>query len=174
MNNSRIKLEFKGSCLKQNKEPFVPNNVVNLYIVYELNTWSQDLNAEFMLKDCLFGTVKITKNANPNKYSYSGYGIGVDSLSLFSISIFSFDWGKNAIIFGADMTSSVHANKRNKDILNLGKGKTKGLDNTSLTTEAEYFINFSRSERKYSLSLHYNGRNSFLFVNAIKIYQFKA
>ena len=67
MNNSRIKLEFKGSCLKQDKAPFIPNNVVNLYTAYELNTWSQDLNAEFTVKDCLFGAAKLTKNANPNK-----------------------------------------------------------------------------------------------------------
>ena len=40
--------------------------------------------------------------------------------------------------------------------------------------QAEYFINFSRSERKFCLSLHCNGNNRFLFVNATKIYQFKA
>ena len=37
---SRIELEFKGSCLKQeDKAPFTPSNVVNLFIVYESNTW---------------------------------------------------------------------------------------------------------------------------------------
>ena len=54
------------------------------------------------------------------------------------------------------MSSSVHANDKNKDILIFGKGQTKGLDNTSLIAEAEYSINFSRSERKFCLSLHYN------------------
>ena len=39
MNKSRIKLEFKGSCLKEGKAVFTPKNVVNLYIVYELNKW---------------------------------------------------------------------------------------------------------------------------------------
>ena len=87
MNNFRIKLEFKESCLKQDKAPFTPNNGVNLYIVCELNIWSQDLNADFTLKDCLFGAVKLTKNANPNKYSYSGYGIEIDSCSLFQFQI---------------------------------------------------------------------------------------
>ena len=57
MNNSRIILEFKESCLKQeDRAAFTPKNVVNLYIAYEL-MWSQDLNAEFTLKDCLFGNV---------------------------------------------------------------------------------------------------------------------
>ena len=72
------------------------------------------------------------------------------------------------------MSSSVHANNKNKDILILGKEETKGLDNTTLTVKAEYFINFSRSQRKFCLSLHYNGSNSFLFVNGTKIHQFKA
>ena len=85
MSNSRIKLEFKGNCLKQDKAPFTPSNVVNLYIAYKLNIWSQDLNTEFSLKDCLFGAVKLTNNGNPNKYRYSGYGTGFDSHSLFSI-----------------------------------------------------------------------------------------
>ena len=43
-----------------------------------------------------------------------------------------------------------------------------------MTAEAQYSFNFSRSNRKFCLSLHYNGSNSFLFVNATKIYQFKA
>ena len=97
MNNSKIRLRFTGSCLKRDKESFTPNNVVNLFIVYELDKWSQDLNAKFTLKDGLFGNVRIAKNANPNKYSDSGYGIGFDSCSLFSVP--NFDWSKNAFFF---------------------------------------------------------------------------
>ena len=37
-----------------------------------------------------------------------------------------------------------------------------------LTAEAQYSIIFSRSNRKCCLSLHYNGSNNFLFVNAYK------
>ena len=52
INNSRIRLKFKESCLKQeDKAPFTPNSVVNLFILYELNTWSRDLNTDFTLKD---------------------------------------------------------------------------------------------------------------------------
>ena len=40
--NSKIRVEFKGSCLKQDKVSFTPNSVVNLFIVYELGRWSQD------------------------------------------------------------------------------------------------------------------------------------
>ena len=74
---SRIRLKFEGSRLKQeDKTPFTPKNVVNLFISYELDTWSQYLNSDFPLKDCLFGSVKLTKNADPEKYVDSGYGIG--------------------------------------------------------------------------------------------------
>ena len=58
----------------------------------------------------MFGTAKLTKNANPNKYSYSGCRIGFDSCSHFSVP--KFDWGKNVILFRVDMSSFVHANKK--------------------------------------------------------------
>ena len=72
------------------------------------------------------------------------------------------------------MSSSVHIDNKYKDILILGKGPTQGLDNTTLTAEVKYAINISRSQRKFSLSFHYNRSNSFLFVNATKIYPLKA
>ena len=68
------------------------------------------------------------------------------------------------------MSSSVHANNENKNVLILGKRRTQGLDNTTLTVEAEYSTDFSRSERKFCLSVHYNGSKSFLFVNTRKIH----
>ena len=120
----------------------------------------------------MFEAVKLTKNADPDKYKYSGYSIGFDSHSEFSLPDGSM--GKNVIIFEVDMSSSVHIDNKNKDILILGKGPTQGLDDTTLTAEAPYSINFSRPNRKFCLSLHYNRSNSFLFVNAIEIDQFKA
>ena len=48
---------------------------------------------------------------------------------------------------------------------------TVGLDNTTLTVEAEYFISFTTQGNKFCLSLHYNGRNSYLFVHEVNIYQ---
>ena len=42
----------------------------------ELDAWSQDLNFDFTLKDCLFDSVKLAKNADPDKYVCSGYSIG--------------------------------------------------------------------------------------------------
>ena len=82
-------------------------------------------------------------------------------------------YGKIVIIFGADMNSSVHVDNKGKDILILGEGPTQGLDDTKLTAEAKYPINFTQSGKRFVLSLHYNGSNSFLFVNATKVYKFK-
>ena len=82
--------------------------------------------------------------------------------------------GKNTIIFGADMSSPVHADNKGKDILIFGEGPTDGLIDTTLTAEAKYPINFTQSGNRFVLSLHYNGSNSFLFVNATRVYQFKA
>ena len=72
------------------------------------------------------------------------------------------------------MSSSVHIDNKDKDILILAETPTQGLDYTTLTTEAKYLINFTRLGKRFVLSLHYNGSNSFLFVNATKIYHFKA
>ena len=51
-----------------------------------------------------------------------------------------------------------------KDILILGKGPTEALDDTTMTAEAQYSINFSRLQRKFSLSLHYNGGTVFYLL----------
>ena len=71
------------------------------------------------------------------------------------------------------MNSSVHINSKGKGILILDKGPTQRLNHT-ITAETQYSISFTRPDIKFCLSLHYNESNSFLFVNATKIYQFKA
>ena len=72
------------------------------------------------------------------------------------------------------MSSSVHIANKNKDIFTFGEVPTQELGYTKLTAEAEYSNNFSRSQKQFYLSFHDDERNSFLFVNATKIYQFKA
>ena len=139
INNSTIKLELKESSLKQNK---VVANIVNLFIVFEIDRWSQDLNSELTLKDCLFGAVKLTENADPDIYSYSACGTGFDFRSRFSVS--NFGCGKNVVIFGVDYNQSAHISDKKKQILILGKDPTQGLDDTAATAEAEYSINFSK------------------------------
>ena len=36
------------------------------------------------LGNCLFGSLTLTKNADPDKYKYSDYGIGLDTRLQFS------------------------------------------------------------------------------------------
>ena len=99
--------------------------------------------------------------------------MGFDSRSWFSFTDGSM--GKNVIILErADRSSSLHIDNKNKDILILGEWPTQGLDDTILTTEAKYPITFTQPRKRLVLSLHDNGRNRFLYVNATKIYQFKA
>ena len=76
------------------------------------------------------------------------------------------------LIFGADTSTSIHIDNKKKDKLVLGRGPTQGLEST-LTAEKMYSINFTVTKKKLCLSLHYNGANSYLFVNRTEIYKFK-
>ena len=99
--------------------------MVNVFIVYELNSWPRNLNTDLTLGGCLFGSIKLTKNTDPDKYSYSSYGIGFDTQIEYSLPEGSV--GKKVITFRADMSSSVHVDNKGKDILILGKGITQEL-----------------------------------------------
>ena len=134
-----------------------------------MKLWLLNLDSKFALLNSLSGDVKLTRNADPDKYSYSGYGTAFDLNGTFSLSDGK-EFGKNVIIFGLDNSSSVPVDGGKEDILLLGKGLADGLYDTTLTAVDEYSINFSGQQNKFCLSLHYNGSNSFLFANAVKIY----
>ena len=72
------------------------------------------------------------------------------------------------------MSSSAHANNKIKDILVLGKDFIQGIDNTKIYADKMYSISFIESNKKFCLSLHYNGANNYLFVNGTEINKFKA
>ena len=72
------------------------------------------------------------------------------------------------------MSSFEHINDNNKDILILGKRRKQKLDDTAVAAEAKYPTNFTQPRKRFVSSLHYNGSNSFWFVNTTKIHQFKA
>ena len=167
---TKTKIKFTRSCLKQSSQILTHKNIVNIYIVYELAA-SSSHNSDPTIKNYLFGAVTLTKNADIEKYKYSGYGIGFDRRSSFSFP--SGGFGQNVLIFDADMSTSTHIDNKEKDILVLGRGPTQGLENTS-TAEKMYSINFTVTKKKFCLSLHYNGANSYLFVNGTEILTFKA
>ena len=114
----------------------------------------------------------MTKLVDIDQYKYSGYGIRFDRKGEFTFA--SNGFGKNLIILGAEMSSSVHANNTTKNILVLGKDFIQGLDNTTIYAGKLYSINFTKTNTKFCLSLHYNGANSYLFVNSTEIQKFKA
>ena len=72
------------------------------------------------------------------------------------------------------MSFSVQVDNKKKDILILGEGPTQRLDGTTLNAEEFYSINFTKNNKKFCLSLHYNEDNSYLFVNGKEIIKFKA
>ena len=141
-----LRLKFNKSCLIQsNKLTYDYGHIVNVYTVYELGAFSSNDN-DPTIKNCLFGSVTLTKNADIEKYGYSGYWIGFDRRESFSFPGGGF--GQNVIIFGVDMSSSIHIDNKGKDTLILGVGPTQGLENT-LTPEKMYSINFTVTKKKF-------------------------
>ena len=106
-------------------------------------------------------------------YGYSGYGIGFDRRTSFSFPGGGF--GQNVLIFGVDMSFSAHIDNKKKDILVLRIIPTQGLEHMQkLTAEKMSSINFTVTKKKFCLSLHQNGANSYLYVTGTEIYKFRA
>ena len=118
---TKTKIKFTGSCLKQSNHIFTHKKVVNIYIVYELAA-SSSHSSDPTIKNCLFGAVTLTKNADIEKHKYYDYGIGFDRRSSFSFPSGAF--GQNVLTFGGDMSTSIHIDNKKKDILVLGRGPT--------------------------------------------------
>ena len=111
---NKIRVKFTGSCLRQsNKHTYIHGKVVNIYIVYELGAYSSNDN-DPTFKNCLFGGVSLTKNADIDKFGYSGYGIGFDRRESFSFPDGGF--GQNVLIFGVDMSLSAHIDNKKRHI----------------------------------------------------------
>ena len=83
---TKTRVKFTGSCLKQSKISYTHGKVVNIYIVYELGA-SSSHNNDPTLKNCLFGAVTLTKNADIKKYGYSDYGTGFDRRGSFHFQV---------------------------------------------------------------------------------------
>ena len=123
---NKKRIRFTESCLKQPKLQYTHRKIVNIYLVYELGA-SGSNNNDPTLKNCLFGAVTVTKNADIDKYECSGYGIEVDKRPIVSFPGGGF--GQNVLIFGTNMSSSAHIDNNKKDILVLRKGPTQGYTN---------------------------------------------
>ena len=108
---TKTKIKFTGSCLKQSSHILTHKKVLNIYIAYE-SAASSSHTSDPTIKKCLFGAVTLTTNADIEKYKYSGYGSGFDRRSSFSFC--SGGFGQNVLVFGADMSTSIHIDNKKK------------------------------------------------------------
>ena len=91
---------------------FAHNKIINLHIAYDTKSSPYYVDNSFMIRNSLFGTVTLTKDANRDKYFYSGFGVPSDVRETFSLENSRF--GKNVIIFGVYMSLSVHVDNKRK------------------------------------------------------------
>ena len=106
------------------------------------DAWSRNLSTDFTLDNCLFESLKLNKNSDPDKYRSSGYGIRLDARSRFLWADVS--WGKNFITFRVDNGSSLHVD--NKKIYPMQR-----LGNVKIIAEVKYPINFTELQICYLL-----------------------
>ena len=112
--STKIRIKFCGSCLQQNKITYTHGKIVNIYTLYEINKEDKTKISDTTLENCLSGAVTLTKHVNIDRYGYSGYGIGFDRKESFSFS--GGGYGQNVLIFGVDMSSSLHIDNKKKKI----------------------------------------------------------
>ena len=96
----------------------------------------------------------IVKDSNKKNYVYSAYETVFDGKDSWS---FGNGFARNVVIFSVDNSLSSHTNNQKNDFLVLGGNHD--------APEKNFSINFSKAETKFDLSLHYNGDNSYLFIN---------
>ena len=115
---------------------------------------------------------KPNDTTDPHKYSYSGYGFVFDCTGQFTHP----DDGtlaRNVIIFGVDLSNSGHATNRTQNTLILGEALVQKINDTTIYSEQAYSLKFSIENKTFFLSLHYNGSDSYLFVNGKQVIRFK-
>ena len=184
-NYGRMYVYLQGNYFKQNNLVYTNNNkaitigVINIYIVYKLDPIASSRDTTFTIQNVLFGAMQITKNADTSKYDYKGYGICFDERSEFGHTITEGGFAhttdaRNVLIFGADMSFSVHKTNRANHIYLMCTGITQGIHDTTIYAEKNFFRNFTDPDKKFLLSLHCNGDNSYLFVNSRQQLKFKA
>ena len=169
---------FSGNYFEQDPVT-IPNNVINIYVVYKLDPISSTRNTDYTIQNALSGAMKITKNTDSSKNNYTGYGLCFDEGGEFGHTVKqgNFDRttnAKNVIIFGVDMSSSIHTTNRANNNYVMGKDFIQGINDTTIYAEKLFHNNFTEFGVKFVLSLHYNGDNSYLFANGRQELKFKA
>ena len=184
-NDKRMYVYLQGShfhqnnVLTSNNDHVINNNVIYIYIVYELDPIASIRDTTFTIQNALFAAMQITKNADTSKYDHKGYGICFDESEQFTHvrkegNFNHTTLARNVIIFGVDMSFSKHANNKANNIYVMGKDYVQKINDTRIYAEKMYYKNFTDPGHKFVLSLHYNGNNSYLFVNGRQELKFKA
>ena len=174
IDNGRMSVRLEGAYFKQMRL-LRPNNdnIVNIYVVYLIDPTSNSRNTDYTVQNALFGGVKITKNATDiSKHKYEGYGICFDEGCTFSKG--GINNGRNVLIFGVHGNSLVHGNNEANNIYVMVDLFVRRINDTTLYAEKLYSQNFTAANKKFVLSLHYNGDDSYLFVNGKRELKFKA
>ena len=152
--NGGMSVKLAGAYFKQTKliRPN-NNNVINVYIVYKIEPISRV--SDYTLQNALFGGVKIIKNAtDTSKHKYEGYGICFDEGDTFSKRGIN---NRNVLIFGVHENSLVHADNKANNIYVMGDLFVQRINDTTLYAEKIYSQKFTAVNKKFVLSLHYNG-----------------
>ena len=171
-NDGRMHVSLSSNHFQQNKVIILNNNnVINIYCVYKIDPIASTRDDTFTIQNALFGPVEITKNADTSKYNYKGYGICFDAGRTFSKG--NINNGRTVLIFGVHESSLVHANNKANNIYVIADLFLQGINDTALYAEKVYSQNFTQPSKKFVLSLHYNGDDSYLFVNGKQELKFK-
>ena len=123
--------------------------------------------------------MQITENTDTSKCNYKGYGICFDGSEEFTHVQKRGNFSdttdvRNVIIFGVDMSFSKHASNKANNIYVMDKDYIQKINNTTIYVEKIYHRNFTDPGKKFVLSLHYNGNNSYLYVNGNQELKVKA
>ena len=144
-NDGRMNVYLSGSNFQQNVAS-IPNNdnVINICCVYKLDPIASNRDATFTTQNALLGAMQITKNADTSKYDYKGYDICFAEGSKFGHTITEGGFAhttnaRNVLIFGADMSFSIHATNRANNIYVMGELFIQGINDTMIYAEKKFY-----------------------------------
>ena len=134
---------LSGNYFKQDKTHIPNNSAINIYCVYKLDPIASSRDTTFNIQNALFGAMKITKKADTSTYDYKEYGICFHEGGTFGHTITEGGFAhttnaRNVLIFGVDMSFSVHAINRANHIYVMGTEFVQGINDTTIYAEKTF------------------------------------
>ena len=144
--NSWVALKFINSVLVQkDSSSSYSNYILNVYILYQLNNWPRNPTDNLLLKNGLFGTIKLARNAIKSKFTCNSRGITFDGEGSWS---FGNDFAINVPIFWLYNTWPYHTSNQKNNFLVYGKGPTDGINDSTGESEKNS-INVSKIKPRF-------------------------